>query len=65
MGDSGGPALVQVAAEGDAPAGWTIAGVIAFSNDEDDSGIIGEYGESFGMTDVPSFAKWIAGTIAE
>ncbi|MFT7679623.1 MAG: hypothetical protein ACI8QC_003627 [Planctomycetota bacterium] len=65
VGDSGGPALVRVEATESAPASWLVAGVIALSNDEDENGIIGEYGESFGMTHVPSFAKWIAETLAE
>lgn len=63
IGDSGGPAMVRVAGEGDAEASWRVAGVIALVDDTDGDGIIGEYGEEFGMTLVAAYADWIATTI--
>lgn len=63
VGDSGGPALVPLKVEpGEAPR-WKIVGVIAHIDDTDQDGIVGEYGEEFGMTYVALHAAWILETI--
>lgn len=65
IGDSGGPALVRVEGEGEAPATWQVAGVIASIDDTDEDRILGEYGEEFAMTPVATYADWIRATLAE
>ena len=65
IGDSGGPALIRVEGEGEEPATWHVAGVIANIVDVDEDGILGEYGDEFGMTNVASYADWIRETIRE
>jgi hypothetical protein len=65
VGDSGGPALVRVEGKDDAPATWHVAGVIALVDDTDNDGILGEYGDEFGMTAVAKYADWIRTAMAE
>ena len=65
IGDSGGPALIRVEGEGDEPATWHVAGVIANIVDVDEDRILGEYGDEFGMTSVANYADWIRETIGE
>ena len=65
VGDSGGPALIRIAGDGQAPPTWHVAGVLAQADDMDEDRIIGEYGEEFGMTLVAAYVDWIRETIGE
>jgi hypothetical protein len=65
IGDSGGPAMIRVQGEEGAPDTWHVAGVIANVDDADNDGVIGEYGDEFGMTIVASYVDWIEATLGE
>lgn len=63
VGDSGGPALVPVDVKKNEAPRWKVVGVLAHIEDVDEDGVVGEYGEEFGMTYVALYADWILETI--
>ena len=63
VGDSGGPALIQVRESDDGPARWFVAGVTSAVDDADDDRILGEYGDTCEMTPVSAYAEWIRATL--